>query len=213
VGAPVTIQFSPSNIWQGAADIYLDVAAPPSAIPPIIGTNTLVLNANGEPNDSGGNGIHLGLTEGPCSVTFAPKFNEIRADNFAGAVDAAFVSATAEIDFAIKETQLSRFPKYFSGILTGTYFDLGTADLLRIGSMRSSAAQFHTVLLIGGSRTVPNGYMYALAYRCTLKSAISGGVDRKKETVYKVKFAAICDVSRVATDQTMQILRDLVPRT
>lgn len=210
--ALVTKVFTPGNIFQGPADVYLDLGAPPSAVPPVQYTNTLTLDSSGQPSDTGSAGIHLGLTEGPASLAWTEKFEEIRADQLAAAVDAAFISAMAEIDFNVKETNLSRLKKFFAGPNTGAYFDLPigitnpAADMLQIGAMRSSAVQFHTLLLVAPRRDATGKYLYILAYRALLVSAIAAALDRKKETVYKLKFKCLADVSRVAKDQTMQIV-------
>ena len=209
----VSKAFTPSDIFQGPADIWLDIAAPASAVPPVLFTNTLQLNASGEPPDSGVAGVSLGLTEGPCAVSIAPKFNPIRADQFAGDVDAAFVSLGCEIDFSIKETNLLKMPKYFSGILTSIYTNLSAgssnpaADMLQIGSNKSSQAQVHTILMIAPRRDVASKWMYVMAYRCYLKGVISLAFDRRKETVIKTKWGCIADPARVPKDQVMQIIR------
>lgn len=204
--------FSPADIFQGPADLWLDLGAPVSAVPPVQYTNTLQLDATGAPPDSGSAGVNLGLTEGPCSVSIHPKFNEIRADQFAAPVDAAFVSLACEIDFNIKELNLARFPKYFAGILTGTYTDVTAGanpacDFLQIGSNKSSQAQLHTLMLIAPRRDVANKWIYVFAYKTYLKSAITLPLDRKKETVIKLKFGCIADTARVAKDQVLQMIR------
>lgn len=51
--------FSPSNIFQGAADVWLGIGAPASAVPPVEYTNTLQLNSLGEPPDSNTTGSML----------------------------------------------------------------------------------------------------------------------------------------------------------
>lgn len=209
----VAKSFTPADIFQGPADLWIDLGAPASAVPPVQYTNTLQLNGSGEPPDSGASGFNVGLTEGPCTVNINPKFSEIRADQFAAPVDAAFVSLASEIDFAVKETQLSKFPKYFAGILTGTYSNLGAggtnpaADFLQIGSNKSSQAQLHTLMLIAPRRDVASKWLYVFAYKAYLKSAISLQLDRKKETVIKMKWGCIADPARVAKDQVLQIVR------
>lgn len=209
----VAKSFNPADIFQGPADIWIDIGAPPSAVPPVQYTNTLQLNASGEPPDSGSSGIHLGLTEGPCSLSIMPKFNEIRADNFAAPIDAAFVSLACEVDFGVKEFNLVRIPKYFSGLTTGKYSNLGAgsanpaADLLQIGSSASATANFHTIMLISPRRDAAGKYLYLFAYRTFVKSSLAFHFDRKKETVIKLKVACIADPARIAKDQVLQIVR------
>lgn len=292
--------FTPADIFQGPADIFLGVKAPPSAVPPVQGTNTLTLDGSGQPPDASttgqlgaiavnaagsgyavgdifsitqtgganglgvvttvsgstvtgvailrygtgysvGNGlatvhqtgsgndaltvnistiqagIHLGLSDGPCSASFHPKFDEIRADNFSAPVDAAFVSLASEIDVILKETTFRNIQQYFAGLSSGTYFNLtGTpvsstnpaADFLQIGATKSSGMNnVTTLLLIAPRRDVAAKWLYVMVYRAYLKSAIALGVNRKKETVLKLKFGGLADTSRVAKDQVAQIVR------
>lgn len=298
--ATVSKSFSPADIFQGPADCFLGIKAPASANPPVQYTNTLQLDASGQPPDSsttgqiltitlgnaggtgyavgdvvlltqagasngmavvltvsggvvvtlavlrpgtgysaasnlatvhqtgGGNdaltitistiqaGISLGLTEGPCSVNIHPKFDEIKADQFAAPVDAAFISLATEIDFVVKELTLRNIQQYFAGLLTGTYFNLtgspvsttnSAADFLQIGSNRSSQAMTTTLMLIAPRRDVASKWVYVMAYSAYLKSAIQIQVGRKKETMVKMKWGCIADTSRVAKDQVLSIVR------
>lgn len=296
--AVVTKAFTPADIFQGPADLFLDIAAPASATPPVQYTNTLQLDASGQPPDastagelaavSAGStpgtgyvlgdileitqagaanglvrvtgitgpsgvgtvaivragtgysaasnlpsvhrsgagddtttitittiqkGINLGLTEGPCSISINPKFAEIMADQYAGAVDAAFVSMACEVDMVIKETNLRKVQKYFAGLLSGAYFDLPAgsthpaADFLQIGSSRTSQANTHTLLLIAPRRDAASKWVYAMFYRAYLKSAVQMDTGRAKETMLKLKWGCIADTSRVAKDQVGQIIR------
>ena len=205
--------FTPGDIFQGPADVYLGVQAPASAVPPVQYINTLQLDASGQPPDAGASGIHLGLTEGPASISSTPKFDEIKSDQFAAAVDAAFVSLATEIDFIVKELSLAHIQRYFAGILTGTYTNVvagGTnpaADFLQVGSNKNSQMQgLTTLLLIAPRRNVASKWLYVMAYKAYLASAIALPVDRKKETSIKMKWKCVADTSRAASDQVLQIV-------
>jgi hypothetical protein len=209
----VSKSFTPSDIFSGPADIYLGVQAPASAVPPVQGTNTLTLDGSGQPPDAGSAGIHLGLSEGPVSANTAPSFELIKADQFSAPVDAAFISSKSEIDFTVKELVFSKLQKFFAGLTSATYSNLGAgstnpaADMLQIGSANSSAANKTTLLLIAPRRDVASKWMYVLGYKCYLGSAIAIPIQRKKETLIKLKFKCLVDTSRVAKDQTMQIVK------
>lgn len=295
--ATVSKSFTPSDVFQGPADIYLGVANPASANPPVEGTNTLTLDSVGQPpigttgqiatislgaTGSGGSGYavgdtllitggggsnglarvltvsggaiatllllkggsgyatgnnlaispvtgagtgatiniltitsgyHLGLTEGPASININPKFNEIMADQYSAPIDAAFVSQACEIDFVVKEFVLSMMTRLFAGLFSATYFDLAAGssnpatDLVQIGSSPSSAALLTSLLLVAPRRDVANKYLYALGYRCFIKSAIQMSAQRSKEATIKLKFGLLADTSRVAKDMALQIVR------
>ncbi len=210
--ATVSKSFTPADVFQGPADLWIGLGAPASAVPPVQYTNTLQLDGTGQPPDSGAAGISIGLTEGPCSISIHPKFVEIKADQFAAPVDAAFVSMATEIDFAVKESKLSRFPQFFAGLLTSTYTDVvaganPACDFLQIGSQKTSAATTRTLMLIAPRRDTTGKWIYVFAYRAYLKSAIAMAVDRKKETIIKMKWGCIADTTRVAKDQVLQFIR------
>lgn len=160
-------------------------------------------------------GFHLGLTEGPASINLAPKFDLIKADQFSAPVDAAFISNTGEIDIVVKELVLANIQKYLAGLMSATYYNLSAgstnpaADFLQVGSTPSSSALVTTLLLVGPRRDVPNKFLYVMAYRCYMKSAIQLSVQRSKETMIKLKFSMLADVTRVATDMACQIVRTL----
>lgn len=210
----VTKVYTPANIIQGPADIFVDVAAPISAVPPVQGTNTLTIDTSGQPTDTGTAGFHVGISEGPIVLSVTPKFDEIRADTFAAAIDAAFISAETEIDIVVKESILQNLAKFFTSPL-GTYSNLligatnPAADFLQIGSPRSAAATLRTLLLTSPRRDATTKFWYVLAYRAALKSALAMALDRKKETTYKLKFWCIADTSRVASDQVLQFVKGL----
>lgn len=211
--AVVAKSFTPTDILQGPMDWYLDIQAPASANPPVQGTNTLTLDGSGQPPDAGSSGIHLGLSEGPSSLSINPKFQEIHADQFAGPVDVAFVSLACEIDFVIKESKLTNIQKYFAGVLTGTYTNVsagGTnpaSDTLQIGSPKTSAVNLHTLLGIVPDRGTASKWAYIMAYKAFLASAVALPIGRSKETVIKLKWKLLADTSRVAKDQVLQIIR------
>jgi len=64
--AIITKNYDLSKIFMGPPNLYLDVAAPPSAVPPVQYTNTLQLDSSGQPSDSGTTGelAAVGVTAG-----------------------------------------------------------------------------------------------------------------------------------------------------
>ncbi len=210
--ATVSKAFTVADLLQGPLDWYLDVQAPPSANPPVQYTNTLQLDASGQPPDGGSAGLHLGLSEGPGGISINPKFQEIHADQFAGPIDAAFVSLECEIDFPLKESKLANIQKYWAGVLTGTYTSViaganPACDFLQIGTPKTSAVNLHTLMGIVPDRGTAAKWAYIMAYKCYLASAIALPIGRSKETVLKLKWKCIADTSRVAGDQVLQIVR------
>ncbi len=209
----ITKTYTPANIIQGPADIYIDVAPPPSGVPPAA-ANILTLDASGQPTDTGTAGFHIGLSEGPTMVSATPKFDEIRADQHAAPIDVAFVSMETEIDIIVKEAVLKNLQKFFTSPL-GTYTDVAlgatnpAADFLQIGSPTSSAATLRTLLLVSSRRDVSGKFWYVLAYKTALKSAVTWAFARGTPSSWKLKFYCIADTTRVLKDQVLQIVKTL----
>ncbi len=205
--------YTPANIIQGPADIYIDVAAPASAVPPAT-TNLLTLDGSGQPTDTGTAGFHIGLSEGPTVLSVTPKFDEIRADQHAAPIDVAFVSMETEIDIVVKEAVLQNLQKFFNSPL-GTYTNVAAgvtnpaADFLQIGSPTSSLANLRTLLLISPRRDVAAKFWYVLAYKAALKSAVAWAFARGTPSTWKLKFYCIADTTRVLKDQVLQIVKTI----
>ena len=301
--ANVTATYTPSNIIQGPADVFIGVASPPSAVPPVQGTNTwagpdasgsYLVDKNGQPTDnstvggiysisavsgtmtsyaqgdvfsvtqsgaSGGYievvaapsgtitswaviqdgtgystasglataavtgvgsgakvtigsifaGFHIGLSDGPVTMNIAPKFKEIRADQHAAPVDAAFVSMDTEISFPVKEALLRNLQPFFSSVIgqyTNIPYTTGTvaADFLQIGSTNTDAVIFHPLLLVSPLRTSVGNFIIVNAYKAMLKSAVETTFKRDQETIWKLSFYCIADVSRVYSDMVAQVV-------
>jgi hypothetical protein len=210
--------YTPANIIQGPADVYIDVQVPPSAVPPVQGTNswagsgTYALDANGQPTDNGGAGFHLGSSEGPVTLGLTPKFDQVRADQHAAPVDATFNSLESEIDFEVKEFVLQNLQKYFTSPLGRcTNVSPGStnpaADFLQIGSPTSSLATVRPLLIISPDRSASGKFWIVQAYKAYLKSAVATAFARGKPTTWKLKFGCLADWSRAVTDQVWQVVR------
>jgi hypothetical protein len=208
--ATVPHSFSPADIFQGPMDIWLDMAAPPSAVPLVPGVNTPTIDqATGVPTDTGDDGFNLGITEGPVTFSLAPTFQPIMADNFSAPIQTGLTQMEGSIGFAVKELDYARMPNYFAGLQTCTYFALPAganapaSDFLQFGDMRSAAAREHTLLMIGPRRG--KYWLYIFAYRAYLTSAFSIEWGRAKETIIKVEWGLLADPNRQPRDQVLQM--------
>ena len=284
--------FTSADIFQGPAEVYLGVAPPPSAVPPVQYTNTVQLDNLGQPfvgtigqitgvtvaaggsgyvagdtiqptqgsatgalvrvltvssgavatvailrggqgystasglATSGGTGsgctltissisagVHFGITEAPAQVQIAPKYELIKGDNFSGEIDGALVSMASEIDIVIKEMALANLVQLFTGLFSATYWNLGAGstnpavDLLQIGNTNSSQALTAPLMLVAPRRDALSKFLYVLAYRTYIKSAVQFSVGRPKENLFKLKFSCLADMNRVVKDRVMQIIR------
>src|SRR5438552_12752799 len=109
----ITKVYTPGDIFQNPTDVYIGIAAPASSLTPAADANCLTLDSSGQP--SSGTGFHIGHIDAPTSISIAEKVNEILDDQHDGAVDVAFDSIQAEIDFIMKETNLSRLQTIING--------------------------------------------------------------------------------------------------
>lgn len=215
--ANISRVWAPQSIIQGPADVYLDVAAPPSAIPPASGTNiwgpsgTYSIDANGQPADSGSAGVHLGIAEGPAVFTMTPKFLEVMADQLAAPVDAAFTQSEFEIDFSMKEVNLSNLalllqPATYTNVTSGTN---PAADFLQVGNLANCAVSFHTLMFVSPNQAAPSKYYVVMAYKAMLSSAFQTTFHRPTETTWKLKFKCLADTTRVLKDAVAQFVKFL----
>lgn len=94
--------FTSADIFQGPAEIYLGVAAPASAVPPIQYTNTLQLDQAGQP-PIGTNGqiATATLGAGGSGYTVGDTLTVVQAGAQAGMIRVLTVSAGAVVTFAI----------------------------------------------------------------------------------------------------------------
>lgn len=203
--ANVARTYTPGDIFQNPVDVYANITAPASSATPTADANCLTLDANGQPSSS--TGIHIGSVEGPTAITFTEKVNEIMDDQHESAIDAGFDSIDAEIDFNMKETNFSKLQTLLTSDQLGKYTSLSATEAWQLGGQFSSATTYITLLLVSQRRDVAGKYLYVLAFKCYLKSAIQLTFLRSKETVYKLKFGAIADLTRTAGDELMQIVR------
>lgn len=217
--ANVVHNYNVGNILQGPATVFLNLQNPPSAVPPTQGTNTWAasgtynIDASGQPTDNGSNGFCAGLTEGPTTISFTPKFLEIRGDQYAPPIDAAFTSLNSEIDIAIKEYTLSNLAQYFTSLL-GTYTNVSSGanpacDFFQYGSTAGTGTQFASILLISPDHVTTGKFYVVNGYKAYLKSAVQSTFKRDTQTIWKLKFGLIADVTRVAGDLVAQVVRTL----
>lgn len=198
--------YTPANIFVGPADIYIGLTAPPSALVPNSDTNTLVLDASGQPTSS--TGFHAGLVAAPTMPTVTEKMNEIMADQFETAVDVGFDTIEAEIDFILKETNLSRLNTMMSNDGLNTYSALSGALVLQVGGAETASVNMITICAISQQRNTTSKFNYWFLYRAYLASAVPFSFNRSKENEWKCKFKGVADTTRVMGDEVMQVSSD-----
>lgn len=196
--------YSVADIFQGFCNAYMDITPPASSLYPNADTHCLTLDANGQPTSA--TGSHLGSIEGPTNVTNTEKCNEIMDDQHEDAIDACIDSVAGEIDVIVKELTLTRMKSFMTSNV-GTYTALANSQALQLGGNPDNALVPRTLLLVAPDRSAAGKFLYVLAFKCFLKSAIQLTFQRNKENTFKLKFGCVADLTRVAGDQVMQVVR------
>lgn len=193
-----------ADIWQGPIDVYVNITAPTSSLYPTADSNILTFDASNQPTSSAG--FHLGSIESPTQLNIVEKSNEIMDDQHDTAIDVAFDGISAEIDFTMKETNLSRLVTLLSSAFA-TYTALSNSKVMQVGGKLDSAATPVTLLLVGPNRVTAGKLAYVMGYKSYLKSPIPFNWQRTKETVFKMKFGCVMDLTRAVGDEVLQIVR------
>lgn len=208
--------YTPKYVIQNPAEVFINVQAPPSAVPPTQGTNiwaasgTYSIDGNGQPADNGAAGVYAGGTEGPVEAGPALKFDQIGYDSHAAKIDAAFVSGMCDLSFVANELLLQNLAKYLPAGATYTSISSGTnpaANFLQIGSPQSSNVTFFSVLFTSPDHGAAGKYYVAQFYRCALSGKLPLAWDRKKPVAQKVTLRAVLDLTRVQGDMVGQIVK------
>lgn len=197
--------YNVGNIFQNPVDVYINIVSPASSNTPTADSNCLILDSSGQPSSAAG--WHVGSVEGPTAISFTEKVNEIMDDQHDAPIDAGFDSIEGEIDFNMKETNLPHMQVLFTVDGMSNYQSYFDGEVLQVGGQFSSSTNTVSILLVSQRRDAAGKFIYVLAYKCYLKSAMVLNFIRSKESVYKLKFGVISDLARSTGDEIMQIVR------
>ena len=146
-----------------------------------------------------------GAIDGAITPSFAPKIEAIMADQVAGPIDTAIVSAEATLEVTMEESDALRASNYFAGGIYGAGTD----------SSQPTGAQAYTQLTFGGIIAVPKlsvccisarrnnqgKFKVAMLYRAYQAEAFSTPMTRTKPTMVKMRFTGLFDLTRNNGDQ------------
>jgi hypothetical protein len=162
-------------------------------------------------------GQNLGLSEGPVMVSITPKIEEIRADQFESAIDAALTTIEAEIDVKMEEFNATQFQRYFTNdtLTNPQMFPTQTinstvptyAQVTQFGGQFTDACNQRTLMLVSADRSNIGYFYYVFAFRVYLKSAFKITFHRTAKTVFEMKFGCVCDFTRQPGDELLQMVR------
>jgi hypothetical protein len=161
-----------AKIQQEPGKLWLNVNVPASG-------ERLRIDATGRPLD--GSPVFVGTTEGAPRIQVTPRLDPVLADQAAGPIDHVMAGEAALINLTVrlKEFDFARLRQLVvQGVIPKT-------SLAVIFPQRNAAGKF---------------VVYQL-YQAYLAEAVPLPLQRSKETVYRVKFVAVADLSRPAGDQ------------
>jgi hypothetical protein len=197
----------------GGSGYTSTTGAATTALPtPVWGTSIGDITADGTVNwlcVALGALYYAGAIEGATTQVFAPKIEEIMADQVAGPIDNVITAATASIEVEMKETDMLHVANWFSGGIYGAGTDAGLP----------TGAQEYQQLSFGGLIVVPKLSMAVISprrnnsgkfvvsqlYMCSQAEQMSFAVTRTKESMVKVKFSGLFDPTRPQGDQAGMI--------
>lgn len=192
------------DIHQGPGFLWYNVSEPaPGA--------RLIIDANGVP--TAGTPLAMGASEGPAKVQFKAKIEAILIDQETAPVDAVMTAEEASVEVTLKESSLAKIIKMLGhGTQTA-----GTDTSLPAG------AQAYEEITVGGLIALPSApvalisprrgtsspgkFMVACLYKAYGFAELDLSFTRTKESVYKVQFLGLADLTRTLGDRVAQFYR------
>ena len=192
-GTPTAKSFTPAEIYQGPADLWLISPAPTdSAIRVTLDATTLTPDSTAHAN-----AVHLGMTQGAITFTVQPKIGLIRVDQADGPVDVYVESMTAKIEAEMMQSTMDKLARALG---VGNY-TLGAGSYAQCTFGGTNQPPAICVAAVGVKRTAVTKAVVCCLYRVNAAEGISWTAQRTKTSTYKVGFTGQSDVSRTAGRQ------------
>lgn len=181
---------APGKVHLGAARAFFGVTAPSTGTPP-----TLLTHTDGVP----GSGDDMGLTEEDAVFHYEDEKKFIEGEQSLGYVDVGVVAQRGWVTFTAKEQTYVALRAAFGNVGTVTdsnkdlfYFGGGTAVLNPTKGC---------LVLTARQRNAPTKFIIAVLYRATFAGGYETAFNRKKESMYRMRFDGLFDTTRDAGDQ------------
>lgn len=184
------MSFAAGKIHLGAARIFAGVTAAASGTPPTYTTHTA-----GVP----GSGTEVGLTQGDTVFTYKAEKKYVEAEQALGKVQAFTISEMAAIECTMLEQTYFTLQQAFDNVgkesISGGdafYFGGGTAIL----TPTQQCVMFTAIDPLN-----PTKFRVVQLYKVSMPNGMEIPFSRTKESVYKVRFEGLQDLTRTAGDQ------------
>lgn len=162
-------------------------------------------------NTSGG--LSMGASEGAAKFQFKAKLEAVQIDQETAPVDVLMTAEDASIEVTLKESSLAKIVRMLEHSTYGSGADAGLPagaqnyEQITVGGL----VQLPTapVALISPRRGTsnPTKYLLACLYKAYGFAELDLSFTRAKESVYKVQFVGLADLTRAQGDRVAQFYR------
>ncbi len=192
------------DIHQGPGFLWFNVQQPAAGA-------RLLVDANGNP--VGGSPIAMGASEGAAKFQFKAKLEPVQIDQETAPVDVLMTSEEALVELTLKESSLAKITKmlehgtFSSGTDAGLPAGAQTYEQITVGGL--VALPTAPVALISPRRgtSSPTKYLLVCLYKAYGFAELDLSFTRSKESVYKVQFHGLADLTRAQGDRVAQFYR------
>lgn len=194
--------YSAAQIQRGAADLWVNVAAPVSPAH-VITINT----ADGTPDATANpNAKHLGALEGAVIGDYAPKYDLEKIDQDTGPVVAFLTDEEATIQAVMKQQSFQNVLQYC--LPPGFFSETSpVAEGVTLGQGGNIIATPVTLAVISASADPAYKWSVALLYKAIPIAAFKTSIGKEKTATYEVKFQGLSDLTRAAGDRLGSLYR------
>ena len=179
---------APGKIHLGAARIFVGVTAATTGTPPTYTTHTAGVPATG---------TEVGLTQGDTIFKFMAEKKLIEAEQALGYVQAFIIAERASIECTLMEQTYISLQQAFDNVGRES---VSAGDAFWFGGGQYSPTQL-CVMMTALDPLNPTKYRIVQLYKTALTGSYEVPFSRTKESVYKVRFEGMQDMTRNASDQ------------
>ncbi len=196
-----------ANVRVGAGRLFMGTT------PPVAG-NAINIGATGVPPD----GTEVGLTEGEAVFTYEVTYFEVMAEQSLAAVEVFATEESAQLEFTMKEYIQANIEDFFVAMLATTVGAAGNAgptatDIYEGGRILGQAAGAGEITLqsvclvapIPNTSGVAQRYTYIILHQAYQSEAAAARYTKSGDTLMKVTFKAVADLTRSDTATLFQI--------
>jgi hypothetical protein len=157
-------------------------------------------------------GAHVGLLEGPTTVTLNPKIEDIGSDSFEGPHDAALQNVEVDVETVMKEVDLYKLLAMTSNLNYGNFAALPAAGAyttlgVQFGGVQSASMNLHRLMFVGPNRAAAGKWIYVYLFKGYNSDPIQLTFHRSKANLWKVKFMGVADLTRALGDELCHVVK------